>query len=163
AVAWPEFVGHDEPPTLEFEPTDFNHPLSIMYSSGTPGVPRCIVHGAGGTLLQPPKELVLPTNLKRQHRIISSTTSAWTMSNWLVSSLAAGATLVLYDGSPTYPEAHSLWDLADEVGISIFGTSAKWISATEKAGVKPRETHKLDKLHTLLSTGSPLAPESFDY
>lgn len=161
-VTWPDFAGTGEH-ALEFEPTDFNHPLYIMYSSGTTGVPKCIVHGAGGTLLQHLKELVLHTDLKREDRIFYYTTCGWMMWNWLVSSLAVGATLVLYDGSPGYPEAHSMWDLADEVGISIFGTSAKWLSAIEKAGAKPRQTHKLDKLKTILSTGSPLAPESFDY
>jgi acetoacetyl-CoA synthetase len=121
------------------------------------------VHGAGGTLLQHLKELVLHTDLKREDRIFYYTTCGWMMWNWLVSSLAVGATLVLYDGSPSHPQPQSLWDLADEVGISVFGTSAKWIAATEKAGVKPRETHKLTALKTILSTGSPLAPESFDY
>ncbi|HET6655096.1 MAG TPA: acetoacetate--CoA ligase [Gammaproteobacteria bacterium] len=162
AVSWPDFAGSEDH-APEFVATDFNHPLYIMYSSGTTGAPKCIVHGAGGTLLQHLKELVLHTDLKREDRIFYYTTCGWMMWNWLVSSLAAGATLVLYDGSPMWPHADSLWDLADEVGISIFGTSAKWISATEKAGVKPRETHKLERLKTILSTGSPLAPESFDY
>ncbi|MDA3913410.1 acetoacetate--CoA ligase [Oleiagrimonas sp.] len=162
AVSWPDFVDNPER-ALEFVPTPFNHPLYVMYSSGTTGVPKCIVHGAGGTLLQHLKELVLHTDLKREDRIFYYTTCGWMMWNWLVSSLAVGAAVVLYDGSPAYPDGNALWDLADEVGISIFGTSAKWIAATEKAGVKPRETHKLLNLKTILSTGSPLAPESFDY
>ncbi|HWG10807.1 MAG TPA: acetoacetate--CoA ligase [Rhodanobacteraceae bacterium] len=148
---------------IDFVQTPFAHPLYIMYSSGTTGVPKCIVHGAGGTLLQHLKELVLHTDLKREDRIFYYTTCGWMMWNWLMSSLAVGATVVLYDGSPTHPDGNVLWDLADEVGISVFGTSAKWIDATAKMGVKPRETHKLQALKTILSTGSPLAPESFDY
>ena len=162
AVSLPDFVG-TEPRELDFVQTAFDHPLYVMYSSGTTGVPKCIVHGAGGTLIQHLKELVLHTDLKREDKIFYYTTCGWMMWNWLVSSLAVGASLVLYDGSPSHPDATALWDLIDEVGISVFGTSAKWIAASEKAGIKPRETHKLITLKTILSTGSPLADESFDY
>jgi acetoacetyl-CoA synthetase len=162
AVAWLDFLGAEDR-ALTFEALPFDHPLYIMYSSGTTGVPKCIVHGAGGTLLQHLKELVLHTDLKREDRFFYYTTCGWMMWNWFVSGLAVGATLVLYDGSPSHPDGNALWNLADEVGISVFGTSAKWISAIEKAGVKPRETHKLQNLKTILSTGSPLAPESYDY
>jgi acetoacetyl-CoA synthetase len=162
AVAWPDLLGAEDH-ALTFDALPFDHPLYIMYSSGTTGVPKCIVHGAGGTLLQHLKELVLHTDLKREDRFFYYTTCGWMMWNWFVSGLAVGATLVLYDGSPSHPDGNALWNLADEVGISVFGTSAKWISAIEKAGVKPRETHKLQNLKTILSTGSPLAPESYDY
>ncbi len=155
AIAWDDFAASEDLP-IEFTPTPFEHPLYIMYSSGTTGKPKCIVHGAGGTLLQHLKELVLHTDLKREDRIFYYTTCGWMMWNWLVSSLAVGATVVLYDGSPTYPDGNALWKLADEVGISIFGTSAKWIDGTAKMGVKPRETpqahpsqdHPVDRLAT---------------
>ncbi|MFC4820768.1 acetoacetate--CoA ligase [Dokdonella ginsengisoli] len=162
AVAWPDFGGDGEH-APKFEMLPFDHPVYVMYSSGTTGVPKCIVHGAGGTLIQHLKELVLHTDLKREDRFFYYTTCGWMMWNWFASGLAVGATLVVYDGSPSHPDGNALWTLADEVGISVFGTSAKWLSAIEKAGVKPRETHKLIHLKTILSTGSPLAPESYDY
>jgi len=148
---------------LEFRRLPFDHPLYIMYSSGTTGVPKCIVHGAGGTLIQHLKELVLHTNLRRSDRICYFTTCGWMMWNWLVSSLAVGATVVLYDGSPFHPAPAAMFDLIDELEITIFGTGAKAIAAWEKAGIKPRESHQLNSLATLLSTGSPLAAEGFDY
>jgi acetoacetyl-CoA synthetase len=162
ARRWDDFLATD-PAALEFVELPFDHPLYILYSSGTTGAPKCIVHGAGGTLLQHLKELVLHTDLKREDRICYYTTCGWMMWNWLVSSLAVGATVVLYDGSPFHPSGAVLWDLIDELGISVFGTSAKWIAACEKAGLKPIETHKLLGLKTILSTGSPLSPESFEW
>ncbi|KUJ79153.1 acetoacetate--CoA ligase [Microbulbifer flavimaris] len=163
AVALQDFVGNAPQTPLTFEQTPFNHPLYIMYSSGTTGVPKCIVHGAGGTLLQHLKEHRLHGDLSRDDALFYFTTCGWMMWNWLVSGLACGATLVLYDGSPFYPAAKSLWDMTDEEGISVFGTSAKYIAALEKAGCKPRETHKLERLRAVLSTGSPLAHEGFRY
>ncbi|RMH43996.1 MAG: acetoacetate--CoA ligase [Deltaproteobacteria bacterium] len=148
---------------IDFAILPFNHPLYIMYSSGTTGVPKCIVHGAGGTLIQHLKELGLHTDVQRDDRIFYFTTCGWMMWNWLVSSLALGATVVLYDGSPTYPAPDALWSFAAEVGITVFGTSAKYLASIEKAGVVPRKTHDVSSVRAILSTGSPLLPESFDY
>jgi acetoacetyl-CoA synthetase len=134
-----------------------------MYSSGTTGLPKCMVHGAGGTLLQHLKELVLHTDLTREDRIFYFTTCGWMMWNWLVSSLAVGATVVLYDGAPLSPEPASLWTMAQEEGVTVFGTSAKYLAMIEKLGVKPRATNDLGSLRAILSTGSPLAAPSFDY
>ncbi|MCL6414810.1 acetoacetate--CoA ligase [Aestuariirhabdus sp. Z084] len=153
----------NEAPSLEFEPLAFDDPLYIMYSSGTTGVPKCIVHGVGGTLLQHRKEHLLHVDLKPDDVLFYYTTCGWMMWNWLVSGLASGATLVLYDGSPFYPEPCSLMDMAEREKISIFGTSAKYIAALEKAGVSPIQTHQLPALRAILSTGSPLSHESFDY
>ncbi|MEJ2344653.1 MAG: acetoacetate--CoA ligase [Gammaproteobacteria bacterium] len=163
AVSWADFTAGEADREIAFASLPFAHPLYIMYSSGTTGVPKCIVHGAGGTLLQHLKELVLHTDVKRDDRVFYYTTCGWMMWNWAVSSLATGACLVLYDGSPFHPDGNALWDLVDELGVTVFGTSAKWLAAIEKAGVKPRDKRRLQSLKTILSTGSPLAPESFDY
>jgi acetoacetyl-CoA synthetase len=134
-----------------------------MYSSGTTGLPKCMVHGVGGTLLQHLKELVLHTDLSRADRIFYFTTCGWMMWNWLVSSLAVGATVVLYDGSPMKPRADILFELIARERLSIFGTSAKFLALAEKEGVVPHEGRDLSALRTVLSTGSPLLPESYDY
>jgi acetoacetyl-CoA synthetase len=148
---------------LQFEQVPANHPLYIMYSSGTTGVPKCIVHGVVGTLIQHIKELALHTDVKREDTIFYFTTCGWMMWNWLVSSLALGARVFLYDGNPFYPDAAAMWQMAQEERISIFGTSASYLSALEKAGVKPRESFDLTPLKAVLSTGSPLSVESFHY
>jgi acetoacetyl-CoA synthetase len=148
---------------LEFAQLPFDHPVYILYSSGTTGVPKCITHGAGGTLIQHLKELVLHTNLRRTDRICYFTTCGWMMWNWLVSGLAVGATVVLYEGSPFHPSPAAMFDLIDAFGVTVYGTGAKAVAAWEKAGLKPRESHQLNTLVTLLSTGSPLSPESFEY
>lgn len=163
AVTWREFTEPYPVQPIEFVRQGWSAPLYILYSSGTTGVPKCIVHGVGGTLIQHLKELVLHADLKREDKLFYYTTCGWMMWNWLVSGLSVGATIVLFDGSPFHPKPEVLWDLVDDVGVTIFGTSAKYISALEKAGVKPRESHKLLALKTVLSTGSPLAPESFDF
>ncbi|MBN1344302.1 MAG: acetoacetate--CoA ligase [Phycisphaerae bacterium] len=162
AVAFDDFLAPD-PGQIAFEQLPFDHPLYIMYSSGTTGMPKCIVHGAGGTLIQHLKELILHTDLTRNDRIFYFTTCGWMMWNWLVTSLAVGATVVLYDGSPFHPDGNRLFDLAQAEGVTVFGTSAKYIAAVEKAGLAPRQTHDLSSLRAILSTGSPLAPESFDF
>ncbi len=146
-----------------FEQLPFDHPLHVLYSSGTTGKPKCIVHGAGGTLIQHLKEQMLHTDLKRDDVLFFFTTCGWMMWNWLASGLASGCTLVLYDGSPFHPDKGGLWKMAERLGITIFGTSARYLGACAKAGLVPKETADLSALRTVLSTGSPLAAEGFDY
>ena len=148
---------------IEFAELPFDHPLYIMYSSGTTGVPKCIVHCAGGALLQHLKEHKLHGDVKPGDRVFYFTTCGWMMWNWLVSALAAEATLLLYDGSPFAGDNQILFDYADAEAMTHFGTSAKFIDAAAKFGLKPRETHKLDTVRAIMSTGSPLVPEGFDY
>jgi len=158
-----DFMAGREAGEIRFEQLAFNHPLYILYSSGTTGVPKCIVHGAGGTLLQHMKEHQLHCDIRPGDRLFYFTTLGWMMWNWLVSGLASGATLLLYDGSPLLRRGAILFDYADAEGMTHFGTSAKFIDACAKAGLSPISTHGLKSLRTILSTGSPLVPESFDY
>ncbi|HJS36744.1 MAG TPA: acetoacetate--CoA ligase [Burkholderiales bacterium] len=158
-----EFTAPFAPGEIACERVAFNDPLYILYSSGTTGVPKCIVHGTGGTLLQHLKEHQLHSDVRRGDRLFYFTTLGWMMWNWLVSGLASGATLLLYDGSPFVGRGRILFDYADAEGMTHFGTSAKYIDALAKLDLKPKDTHRLEKLRAVLSTGSPLVAESFDY
>ncbi len=162
AILYPDFIA-DQQPTLTFTQLPFSHPGFILYSSGTTGVPKCIVHSTGGTLIQHLKELILHTDLKESDTIFYYTSCGWMMWNWMVSSLAMGATVILYDGSPLFPKSSQMFDLIDQEKITIFGTSARYISAIAKDNLKPKQTHSLSSLKTILSTGSPLLPENFNY
>ena len=164
AVAWDTVLAQAGNPPLEFTRLAFDHPLYILYSSGTTGLPKCIVHGAGGTLLQHVKELALHTDVTREDVLFYFTTCGWMMWNWLVSGLVLGATVVLYDGAPMPSHDPAiLWRMAERERLTVFGTSAKYLAALEKAGVRPRETFALPSLRAILSTGSPLAEHSYDF
>ncbi|GBC62682.1 acetoacetate--CoA ligase [Desulfonema ishimotonii] len=163
AVLFEDFRADEAGLEIEFEQLPFDHPLYIMYSSGTTGLPKCMVQGAGGILLHQMKEHLLHTDLKREDHIFYFTTCGWMMWNWLTCALSVGATLILYDGNPFHPGPEALWQMAEEEKISVFGTSAGYIAALMNSGLKPREKFDLSSLRALLSTGSPLSAEGFDF
>ncbi len=163
AVMLEDFLAGHAAGEIDFVQMPFNAPLYILYSSGTTGVPKCIVHGAGGILLKHLSELRLHADVKRDDRVFYFTTCGWMMWNWLVSALACEARVLLYDGSPFHPDGNALFDFAQAESATHFGTSAKFIDAAKNAGIAPIETHDLSTMRSLLSTGSPLVPESFDY
>jgi len=163
ALTWADAVSARAGAPVQFTRLPFAHPLYIMFSSGTTGMPKCIVHSAGGTLLKHLSEHRMHCDLGLGDRLFYFTTLGWMMWNWLISGLASGATLLLYDGSPFHPSGSILWDYAEAEKATHFGTSAKYIDALKKAGLEPGRTHDLSAMRALLSTGSPLAPESFDY
>ncbi len=163
AILYDDFKAKEDNIEIEFEQVPASNPLYIMYSSGTTGLPKCMVQSVGGILVNHMKELMLHTDLKREDTIFYFTTCGWMMWNWLMSSLGVGATLVLFDGSPFYPDPGALWKLAQDVGITIFGTSAGYISALQNVGAKPGKDYDLSPLKAVLSTGSPLSVEGFEY
>jgi acetoacetyl-CoA synthetase len=164
AMGWRDFAPDDGyPPPLEFERLPFDHPLYIMYSSGTTGLPKCMVHGAGGTLLQHLKELSLHSDIGEGDRLFYFTTCGWMMWNWMVSALALGAGIVLYDGAPLAPDPAILWKMAERERVTVFGTSAKYLALLEKSGIEPGTSHDLGALQSILSTGSPLPEHAYDY
>lgn len=171
AISWSQFlatgiaeVDKDNPHDLRYELVPFNHPLFIMYSSGTTGTPKCIVHGAGGTIIQHMKEILIHGDFNRKQDVLFFyTTTGWMMWNWLMGGLLCGGTIVVYDGSPLMPHNNVLWDMVDEHKISVFGTSPKYLITLKSKGCVPMETHKLTSLHTILSTGAPLTDDCFEY
>jgi acetoacetyl-CoA synthetase len=160
---WDQLLATSDATEVIFTPVNFNDPLYILYSSGTTGIPKCIIHEVGGTLLKHLAEHQLQCNIKPYDRVFYFTTCSWMMWHWLVSALASKAHIVLFDGSPSYPTSTFLWDIAQELQINFFGTSAKYLSNLHKLEVDIIKTHKLDELKTIGSTGSPLLPETFDY
>lgn len=161
ASNWNDFI---KPASdCDFVSLPFDHPVYILFSSGTTGRPKCIIHGAGGTLIQHLKELGLHSDIKSTDNLCFYTTCGWMMWNWTVSALALGATITLYEGSPTYPTDNRMFRLIDEEKVTVFGTSAKFISAIEKSGVKPKNEFRLSELRCILSTGSPLLPKNYDF
>jgi acetoacetyl-CoA synthetase len=163
ADGWDAFIGPHRGVAPSYAPLPFSHPLYVLYSSGTTGIPKCIVHGAGGTLIQHLKEHQLHCDIHPGDRVFYFTTLGWMMWNWLVTVLASDAAILLYDGAPFHPDGNTLFTFADEAAMTLFGTSAKFIDAVSKAGLHPRETHSLESVRTMTSTGSPLAAESFDF
>lgn len=163
ATLWQNTIEQYSAKLIDFIPVNFNDPLYILFSSGTTGKPKCIVHSVGGTLIQHLKELMLHTNLKSNDRMFYYTTCGWMMWNWFVSSLAVGASVVLYDGNPCYPKDDRLFDILSDESVTAFGTSAKYLASLAKQNLKPKSTHNLKSLKTILSTGSPLMAETFDY
>ena len=163
AVHYKDFRSAESGLEIEFQQLPFDHPLYIMYSSGTTGLPKCMVQSGGGILIHHLKELMLHTDLKREDTIFYFTTCGWMMWNWLTSSLAVGATLVLFDGNPFHPHPGALWEMAQDEKVTVFGTSAGYIAALQNAGVKPGATYDLTPLRAVLSTGSPLSIEGFEF
>ncbi|WP_186171035.1 acetoacetate--CoA ligase [Vibrio chagasii] len=161
--SWNNIINHYQPQPVRFVRIGFNDPLFVLYSSGTTGKPKCIVHSVGGTIINHLKEHQLHSDVKQNDRVFYYTTCGWMMWNWHVSALASGACLVIFDGSPVYPQPNVLWDLAQRADVSLFGTSAKYLEAIEKAELSPIDSHSLPYLRTLCSTGSVLYPEQFDY
>jgi acetoacetyl-CoA synthetase len=163
SVRYSDFLSPEEQPEIQFEQLPFNHPVYIMFSSGTTGKPKCMVQGAGGVFINHLKELMLHTDLKREDTIMYITSCSWMMWNWLLSSLAVGATIVLYDGNPNYPDPGAMWKLIQDENVTIFGCSASYISYLQGQGVEPRKDYDLSSLREISQTGSPLSAEGFEY
>jgi acetoacetyl-CoA synthetase len=163
AVRYDDFLSQESGPEIQFEQLPFDHPLYIMFSSGTTGKPKCLVQGAGGILINQLKELILHTDLRREDVHFFITTCSWMMWNWMLTSLAVGNTLILYDGNPNYPDPGAMWKLVQDEGVTMFGTSATYINFIKSQELKPGKNYDLSSLKQIWQTGSPLSPEGFEY